>query len=227
MTSKLVHFFMAAGCALSLTALAQTSSSANLPAAPSSAATTAGPTGTKIATIALYEAVGATNEGQREAEAFSKRIEPKQAELKAQSDELDSLKKQLQTQGDKLNDETRADLVRKIDTKQKALERSTQDFREDAGAQQNEIMQKLLQKLAPVLLKYVKDNGYGLLLDNSKQWPDGPVVITSEAFDITKPVVDAYNAQSGVAAPAAAPAAAKPAATRPAGTAKPATTPAK
>ena len=89
-------------------------------------------------------------------------------------------------------------------------------------------MQKLLQKLAPVLLKYVKDNGYGLLLDNSKQWPDGPVVMTSEAFDITKPVVDAYNAQSGVAAPAAAPATAKPAGTRPAGTtAKPATTPAK
>ena len=224
MTSKLVHFFMAASCALSLTALAQTSSSAaNLPAAPSSAAApTTGPTGTKIATIALYEAVGATNEGQREAEAFSKRIEPKQAELKAQSDELDSLKKQLQMQGDKLNDESRADLVRKIDTKQKALERSTQDFREDAGAQQNEIMQKLLQKLAPVLLKYVKDNGYGLLLDNSKQWPDGPVVMTSEAFDITKPVVDAYNA------PAAAPATAKPAGTRPAGTtAKPATTPAK
>src|ERR1035438_6464441 len=135
MTSKLVHFFMAASCALSLTALAQTSSSAaNLPAAPSSTATTAGPTGTKIATIALYEAVGATNEGQREADAFSKRIEPKQAELKAQSDELESLKKQLQTQGDKLNDESRADLVRKIDTKQKALERSTQDFREDAGA---------------------------------------------------------------------------------------------
>jgi outer membrane protein len=230
MRSKLVHFFMAAACALSLTAVAQTSSSAaNLPAAPSStAATTTGPTGTKIATIALYEAVGATNEGQREAEAFAKRIEPKQAELKAQSDELDSLKKQLQMQGDKLNDESRADLVRKIDTKQKALERSTQDFREDAGAQQNEIMQKLLQKLAPVLLKYVKDNGYGLLLDNSKQWPDGPVVMTSEAFDITKPVVDAYNAQSGVAAPAAAPATAKPAATRPAGTtAKPAPTPAK
>ena len=228
MTSKLVHFFMAAFCAFSLTALAQTNTSAaNLPAAPSSAAATMAPGGTKIATIALYEAVGATNEGQRELEALSKKLEPKQAELKAANDELDSLKKQLQTQGDKLNDESRADLVRKIDTKQKALERSTQDFREDAGAQQNEIMQKLLQKLAPVLLKYVKDNGYGLLIDNSKQWPDGPVVMTSDAFDITKPVVEAYNAQSGVPAPAA-PAAAKPAATRPAGTtAKPAATPAK
>ena len=228
MTSKLVHFFMAAFCAFSLTALDQTNTSAaNLPAAPSSAAATTAPGGTKIATIALYEAVGATNEGQRELEALSKKLEPKQAELKAANDELDSLKKQLQTQGDKLNDDARGNLVRQIDTKQKAFDRSAQDFREDAGAQQQEIAQKLLQKMAPVLLKYIKDNGYGLLIDNSKQWPDGPVVMTSDAFDITKPVVEAYNAQSGVPAPAA-PAAAKPAATRPAGTtAKPAATPAK
>jgi outer membrane protein len=229
MTSKLVHFFMVGLCAVSLTALAQTSSAAsNLPAAPSSAATaTTAPAGTKIATIALYEAVGATNEGQRELETLSKKLEPKQAELKAQNDELDSLKKQLQTQGDKLNDDARGNLVRQIDTKQKALERSAQDFREDAGAQQQEIAQKLLQKMAPILVKYIKDNGYGLVIDNSKQWPDGPIVMTSDAFDITKPVVEAYNAQSGVAAPAA-PAAARPAGTRPAGTtAKPATPPAK
>ncbi len=228
MTSKLVHFFLATLCAFSLTALAQTSSAAsNLPAAPSSAAAApAAPTGTKIATIALYEAVGATNEGQRELEALSKKLDPKQSELKAQNDELDSLKKQLQTQGDKLNDEARSNLVRQIDTKQKAFDRAAQDFREDAGAQQQEIAQKLLQKMAPILIKYIKDNGYGLLIDNSKQWPDGPVIFTSEAFDITKPVVEAYNAQSGVPAPAT-PAAAKPAA-RPAGTtAKPATPPAK
>ena len=77
--------------------------------------------------------------------------------------------------------------------------------------------------MAPVLLKYIKENGYGLLISNDKQWPDGPVVMTSESFDITKPVVDAYNAQSGVAAPTSAP---KPAGSRPAGTAKPATPPA-
>src|ERR1039458_3506869 len=131
MTSKLVHFFMAAFCAFSLTALAQTNTSAaNLPAAPSSAAATMAPGGTKIATIALYEAVGATNEGQRELEALSKKLEPKQAELKAANDELDSLKKQLQTQGDKLNDDARGNLVRQIDTKQKAFDRSAQDFRE-------------------------------------------------------------------------------------------------
>lgn len=223
MTSKLVHFSMAALCAFSLTALAQTSSAAaNLPAAPS--ATTTAPAGTRIATISLEQAVQASNEGQRDLEALFKKLEPKQTEIKAQNDELESLKKQLQTQGDKLNDDARGNLVRQIDTKQKAFDRAAQDFRDDASAQQQEILEKLLQKMAPVIQKYIKDNGIGLLLD-SKGWPQGTVITTSDAFDITGPVVAAYNAASGVPAPAsAAPSAAKPAGTHPAGTtAKPAT----
>jgi len=58
--------------------------------------------------------------------------------------------------------------------------------------------------MAPVIDKYVKANGYGLLLDSSNQWPQGPIIMTTPALDITKAVVDAYNAQSGVPPPAAA-----------------------
>jgi outer membrane protein len=219
MTSKLVRFSMAVLCAFSLTAFAQTS----LPAAPGSApAPTAAPT-TKVGTINIQEAISATNEGQRDLEALYKKLEPKQTELKAQNDELDSLRKQLQTQGDKLNDETRGNLVRQIDTKQKAFDRSMQDAREDVQTQQQEIMQRILQKMAPVMMKYVTDSGYGLLIDTSKQWPDGQAILgPGWAADITKPVVDAYNTQSGVPAPPPAPAGSRPAGARPSGAAKPA-----
>jgi outer membrane protein len=69
-------------------------------------------------------------------------------------------------------------------------------------------------------VKYSQDNGFGLIIDTSKQWPQGPVLLAGDALDITKPVVDIYNTQSGVAAPTAG--AAKPAAPKPAGAAKPA-----
>ena len=51
---------------------------------------------------------------------------------------------------------------------------------------------------------FVGDNGYGMIIDTSSnnQWPNGPVLWHGAALDITKPVVDAYNAQSGVAPPA-------------------------
>jgi outer membrane protein len=203
MTSKLLRLLTATAFAFSLAALAQTDgNAAALPSAPSSASSpvvTAG--GSKVGTINIEQAIFASNEGQREFEVLSKKLEPKETELKNQRDEIDSLKKQLDTQGTKLNDDARGNLVKQIEDKQKRLGRSVQDAREDAQTQQNEIAQRILQKMAPMLVKYAGDNGYGLLLDTSSPWPNGPVIWNGPAVDITKVIVDAYNVQSGVAAP--------------------------
>jgi outer membrane protein len=222
MTSKFVRILMSAMFVVSTGALAQTGT-APLPSAPSSASAPPVATGTKVGTINIEGAIYATNEGQRDFDALGKKLEPKQTELKGQNDELDALKKQLSAQQDKLNDGARGTLVKQIETKQKSFERSVQDARDDAQVQQSEIAQRILGKMAPILVKYAADNGYGLIMDTSKPWPDGPVVWAGQTVDITKGVIDAYNAQSGVAAPAPKPAgtparpAAKPAA--------PATTP--
>jgi hypothetical protein len=64
-----------------------------------------------------------------------------------------------------------------------------------------------------------------MIIDTSKPWPQSPVLMAGEGVDITKPVVDIYNAQSGVPAPATTGAAPKPTAPKPTTTtpAKPAT----
>ncbi|HEX3352600.1 MAG: OmpH family outer membrane protein [Terriglobales bacterium] len=229
MTSKFVRFFMPAVFALSVAVMAQT---AALPAAPSAAANNApdpvatNATGTKMGTINVEQAIFATNEGQRDFEALSKKLEPKQTELKSANDEVEGLKKQLNTQGEKLNDESRGTLVKQIEQKQKSLERQVQDARDDAQNQQNEIAQRILQKMGPMLVKYAAENGFGVIIDTSNPWPNGPVLWAGPSVDITKSVVDLYNAQSGVPAPVR-PAAARPAAARPANpAAKPATAPA-
>ena len=127
--------------------------------------------------------------------------------------------------------------MKSIETKTKSLQRQAEDAQNEFQQQQNEIAQRILQKMAPVITKYVSDNGYGLLLDASSPWPQGPVVVATQAVDITKSVVDAYNAQSGVPAPAKTgasttprPAGTTPGTTRPATgttTPKPASTPTK
>jgi outer membrane protein len=78
-----------------------------------------------------------------------------------------------------------------------------------------------------VILKYAQDNSLALIVDTSNPWPQGPVLWYGPSVDITKAVVDAYNVQSGVPAPAASSTPAAPSASRPATTAparKPATT---
>jgi outer membrane protein len=193
-----------------------------LPSAPSAPAasapnTIATGTGTKIGTINIEQAVIGTNEGQRDFEALRKKLEPKQNELKGQNDELENLQKQLQTQGDKLNEDARATLVKQIETKKKSFDRSVQDAQEDAQNQQKEIFQRILQKMAPVIVKHAQEGGFAMIVDTSNPWPQSPILWYGEGGDITRAVVDLYNTQSGVPAPtgAGAPAPAKPASARP------------
>ncbi|PYX83907.1 MAG: hypothetical protein DMG70_08345 [Acidobacteria bacterium] len=220
MNSKIVRIIMAVTFALPMATLAQTDNAAASPVAP----TTTAPGPTKLGVISVQDCILATNEGQKEFEALGKKFEPTRNELKSLNDEIDQLKKQLDAQGSKMNEEARAGLVRQIETKQKVLSRKQEDAQNDFVGQQNEIAQKILQKLGPVIDKYAKDNGLGLIIDISKPWPDGAVLWANQSVDITKPIVDLYNAQAGVPA---APSASRPSGTRPAGTtSKPAPPPA-
>ena len=216
---------------VSMAVLAQSAPAAS-PATPPAAAPNTSPlvnaTGTKIAVIDMQGAIAGSNEGQRDFEALAKKFEPRRVELQRLNTEIEDLKKQLNTQGDKMNAEAHDNLVKSIETKQKSLQRSAEDAQNEFQQQQNEIAQRILQKMAPVITKYVADNSYGLILDASTPWPQGPVVVATPPMDITKSVVDAYNAQSGVPAPARSAgttgAAVKPAGTAP-GAIKPTTTP--
>jgi outer membrane protein len=205
--------------------MAQTAPAAGAatPASPTTAATTPG--GVKVGIIDIQQAIIATNEGARDFEALQKKFEPKRNELNSLNAEVESLKKQLNTQGDKMNEESRATLVKSIESKQKVLQRTGEDAKNDYEQQQNEVAQRILQKMAPVIDKYAKSNGYGLLFDSSNPWPQGPLLWATAGVDLTKAIVDAYNVQSGVAAPPR-PAGAPSPAGRPVGTATPPAKPA-
>ena len=177
----------------------------------------------KIGIIDMQAAIAANNEGRRDLEALQKKFEPRQTQLQNLNKEVEELRKQLSTQGDKLNEETRANLVKQIETKNKQLQRDGEDAQNDYQQQQNEIAQRILGKLGPVIDKYAKDNNFSLILDASNPWPQSPLLWAGQQVNITQAIITTYNAQSGVPAP---PAATKPstAANRPAAApAKPAT----
>ena len=226
MISKFARISLATVFAFSLLAAAQTASAGPPATTPNAPSATPVATGTKVGTINIEQAIFASNEGRRDFEALSKKFEPKQTELKGLSDEIENLKKQLSTQGEKMNEDAKGALVKQIETKQKTFDRTSQDAQEEFQNQQGEIGNRILTKMAPVIQKYVTDNGYGLLLDTSQPWPRGPVIVSGPSMDITQAIVEAYNTQSGVSAPAAGSAAAKPVKSAGPAAIKPATSPA-
>jgi outer membrane protein len=173
------------------------------PATAPAAAAPAGPT--KIAVIAFQAAVAQTNEGQRNFADLQKKYQPKESQLKAQSDEIDTLTKQLQAQGATLSDAAKASQARTIDEKKKKLERDAQDLRDAGGQEAQEMYGALASKVYDVLNSYAQQQGYTLVLDVSQQ--QNPILFALPSTDISKAIIDAYNVKSGVPAPAKAPAA--------------------
>lgn len=203
-----------------LAAIAAHSQTAN----PSAAAppTANAPAPTKVGIIHIQTAIVASNEGQRDFGALTQRFAPKEAELKQMSTDLDDLKKQFETQGEKLNDEARMNLQRNIKAKETALQRAFQDAQEEIQGQQSELAQRIGQKMMQTLDKYARDNGFAVILDVSN--PQTPVLWAVPAVNVTEQVVAQYNTDSGVPAPPNAGATGSPAApsaTRPAGASNP------
>jgi len=179
-------------------------------AAPASAAASTAPAGpAKIAVVAFQVAVAQTNEGQRNFADLQKKYDPKRQQLKTLNDDIDGLTKQLQTQGDKLSDAEKNSRAKAIDEKQKQLKREAEDAQTDMQQEMQEMYNSLASKVYDVLSSYAQQHGYTLVLDVAQQ--QTPVLYATESTNITKAVIDAYNAKSGVPAPPAQPASAAPA----------------
>lgn len=210
--------------ALGLSALITSAAVAQAAAAPANAPSAA-PAGTKIAIVNIQEAIAATNEGKKEFESLQQKFSPKQAELKTQNDEVENLKKQLQTQGDKLSDEERNTRVQSLEAKQKTLQRNVEDAQAEYQQDTQQVVNRIGSKMLNVLEKYAKTNGYAMVLDVSN--PQSPVLYASTSTNITKELVDAYNTEFPMAAPATKTPARPGARTAPPSAPRPATTPKK
>jgi outer membrane protein len=181
--------------------VAQTAGSTPAAAAPTTAPAPH-PTPAKIALIEYEQVAAATNEGQRDLQTLQKKYDPKKQQLQALAQEVDTLKKQMQSAPATLSDAERASKLRAIDVKEKQLQRDGEDAQNSYNGELQETIGGVAKKLGPVVIKYVQDNGYTMLLDNTGQQGGLSVLWTQPGTsDISQAIVDAYNASSGVAAP--------------------------
>jgi Skp family chaperone for outer membrane proteins len=208
--NRTLAFVSALGAGLmTMAASAQTAAPAPHPAAAAAAPAVPQALPAKIALIAFEQAVFATNEGQRAVQDVQKKYEPKKAAIDALAQEVDSLKKQLQSAPATLSDDERASRLKNIDTKEKQLNRDAEDAQTAYNADLQEAYGKVAAKVSVTLKDYVAKSGFTLLLDVSNQQSN--VMWAVPSTDVTQAVVTAYNTSSGVAAPApSAPSAAAP-----------------
>jgi outer membrane protein len=168
-------------------------------AAADAPASTAGPA--KIAVIAFQAVVGQTNEFQRNFTDLQKKYEPKKQSLQSLNSQIETLQKQLQTQGSTLNDAERERQSRSITEKQKQLQREQEDDQNDFQQDLQSTFSGIASKVGDVMIAYAQQHGYTLVLDSSEQQTQ-TVLYHTPSTDISQAIVDAYNTKSGIPAPA-------------------------
>jgi len=176
-----------------------------------------------VVTVSFNAAVLQTAEAQKQLQALQTKYGPREAQLKALNDQIVDLQKQLQASADKLSGAEAANREQAIAVKQKQLQRDSEDFKADSQSDSQQVFQSVAQKMYGFLQNYAQQHGYAVVVERGSEAQ--PVVWYSAAnLDITADLIKAYDAQSGVTAPASSgvPSAPKPNASRPpAGTQKP------
>ena len=158
------------------------------------------PATTSVVTVSFNAAVLQTAEAQREMASLQSKYAPRQAQLKARSDEIVELQKQLEATADKLSDAERASREQTLSTKGKQFQRQSDDFKSDSQSDSQQVFQTVAQKVFAFLKTYAQQHGYSVVIERGSD--AAPVVwYVAGNLDITDALVKAYNAQSGATAP--------------------------
>ncbi len=183
-------------------------------------------TPTKVAIIAVQQAILATKDGQKAQQALQTKFNPQKAQLEQKQQELASLNDQLKKGNATMSDAAKEKLSRDIDELNKAVTRGGEDFDAELQQEEQKLMNDLGAKMMDVIIKYATQNGLAMVIDVSSQ--QTPVLWADQTINITEQIVKLYDqahggpgAATSAPKPDASPAAPKPAGPKPAA-AKPA-----
>lgn len=156
--------------------------------------------GVRIAFVDTLAVLQQTEEGRREIARIEQLVNEKQQELQSQSTELQQLREQFMGQGHALNPETRADMQRSIEEKERHVRRLQEDLEYEVNRRQNDLVNRMREKILQVITEYAEENGFSAVFTLDPSLP-----FVAESLDITAEVIQLYNQKHGSASsPAAA-----------------------
>src|ERR1700685_21665 len=162
---------------------------------------------TKVAIIAIQQAIMATKEGSAAGAAINQKYEPKKADFERRQHDIQALSEQLKKGSATMSDDAKTKIERDIDSKTKALQRDTQDTSADYEEEMGKVYQEMGNKMLEIIQQYSYQNGYAVVLDVSNQ--QTPVIWAAPSSNIIADIIKLYDqAHPGTGA---APAPAKPA----------------
>jgi outer membrane protein len=164
-------------------------------------------TATKMAFVNSYEVLNGTEEGRQGLERLNNLMQQKQEDFNTQKSELDKLREQFAAQERTLNPETRSEMQRSMEERDRRLARFQEDAQMEINRERDELLGRVSEKAQEIINDYAQKNGFGVVF----LYDPRMLAFLSPALDITEEVIKLYNAGAASASAPAAPPAAPPA----------------
>ena len=155
----------------------------------------------KIGVININGAIATTGEGKKAIADLQKKYQPRQQELARLQQEIQTIQDQLNKQAPAVSEEEQRRLTRDLEDKQKVLKRSGDDAQSDFGADRDEAVRRIGQKMVRIITDYAQQNGLSLVIDGAQV----PIYYAAKGVDITPEIVKLFDAANPVAEAGATP----------------------
>jgi outer membrane protein len=146
---------------------------------------------TKIAIIAIQQAIMATKEGSAAGALLNTKYQPKKDDFEKRQRDIQMLSDQLKKGSATMSEDAKAKLERDIDSKTKALQRDTQDTSADYEEEMGKVYQEMGNKMLQIIEQYSYQNGYAVVLDVSNQ--QTPVIWAAPSSNIIADIIKLYD----------------------------------
>lgn len=162
----------------------------------------------RLGFINLERALAEVQEGKNLFGQLQAYIDRKNKELEAQRDEISKKQDQLRAQEKTLSDESKLEFQKDLEERRTRLTRFQEDTSKEIERQQNVNVQKIGQKMQPLIQAYAKEKNLTAIVI----WSPQLYAYVDESANVTDDIIKRYDAAFPMPA-ASAPAAKPPAAT--------------
>jgi outer membrane protein len=170
----------------------------------------------KVAVADIQGALLQTKDGAKAAEEIKAKYGPKEAEFNKRQQDLAAKQSQYQKASNTLSEEAKASAERDIQAMQKNLQRDADDTKADFQAEEQRLLNPIMEKMRAVLNRYATENQLTMVVDISQGGQGNNVLYADKSVNITAALIAAYDKAESAPAASAPPPAKPPAGARPA-----------
>jgi outer membrane protein len=146
----------------------------------------------KVGFVDMQAVIAQSKEGLAARNKVAAEAAEKQKEISAKEAEIKQMDAELQKQSPILSDAAKKEREEDVRRRLRDLKRLTEDFNRDLAKREAELVNDLLRDVTAVIRDYGKEKGYSLILERGQ----GGVIYGSDPADVTKDILERYNARS-------------------------------